>query len=679
MRILITGGCGFLGSHLVEHFLKNTDHDIVVLDKLTYASSGFDRLRDVASGLPSRLLAPAENATRLHVIGCDLSQPIPKGVVDEAHGTLGNGGIDYIIHAAAESHVDNSITDPLPFLMSNVIGTHHLLMSELVMGVQRTFMVSTDEVYGPAEWDYEGYTEYAPYRPANPYAASKAGAECVAFSYANTYGLPVTIVNTMNLIGERQHPEKFVPLVIRKVLAGETVTIHADPTKTRPGTRFYLHCRTFANALGWLIDKDRDGMVAMRTGARPGDVYAVKMPSKIHVCGEREMSNLELAQTIAGFVGKELKYELVDFHSSRPGHDLRYAMDDSKIRGMGWERPMGILDSLKKTVGWYLANPRWLELAPKQAKPLPWAAPVPGTKPAPAGARDGAFLRYAAGEEVKYHDIVIVEGRGRAGTVTGVCVSPPMLRVDLSEMEALHVDPVKCNLIRRADAPGRPPLGTEPAAKYQSGEEILVGDRVIMSAPHTAEHGAIGDVQSVGACKASVTLATGMTYLVDVTALEKLRGPDGDQAPWADELNEAAIEELSQYVALGPDDDDVQAEPRTLRDHLVELDDSGYQAGIFADPLGADHLRDQVCRSEIEDIRERVDALESASQRERLKKSAYVEIVDGFLVGCRGVVSDVVGTVPLYEVELTWAPNGDGAKYLNSHVVLPAEQLKVVP
>lgn len=358
MRILITGGCGFLGSHLVEHFLKHTDADIVVLDKLTYASNGFDRLRDVRLGM-----APDVFTRRVLMLGCDLSQPIPRGVAQEI------GACDFIIHAAAESHVDNSIADPLPFLQSNVIGTHHLLtLARSIRGLQRIFMVSTDEVYGPAPFDplpplkptgphddgpeftepyvVPGFHEEARFRPANPYAASKAGGECVAMAYANTYNLPITIVNTMNLIGERQHPEKFVPKVIRSVLNSEQVLIHADPSCTRSGTRFYLHCRTFANALGWLID--HSGMPCP--------------PLKIHVCGEREISNLDLAVMIAHYVRQPLIYKLVDFHSSRPGHDLRYAMDDRVIQAMGWERPMNLEQSLEKTVGWYLRNRSWLNL-----------------------------------------------------------------------------------------------------------------------------------------------------------------------------------------------------------------------------------------------------------------------------------------------------------------------------
>lgn len=335
-RLLITGGCGFLGHHLVEHFLKNTSADIIVLDKLSYASNGYDRLRDIG----------AYDNSRVKVIGCDLARALPDGVIREL------GVVDYVIHAAAETHVDNSIVDPLPFFESNVIGTHHLLWTFNARSTadrpHRIFLVSTDEVYGPASWDSPGNRESDPFRPANPYAAAKAGGEAIGMAYANTYQLPITIVNTMNLFGERQHAEKFIPLVIGKVLRGESVKIHADAKKARSGSRFYIHCRNYAAALHFLIKRDE----ARIAGYEP--------PLKIHVAGEREVSNLELAQKIAAILGRPLEYELVDFHSSRPGHDLRYALDDTSIRAMGFHVPVTIDQSLEKTVHWYLEHPQWL-------------------------------------------------------------------------------------------------------------------------------------------------------------------------------------------------------------------------------------------------------------------------------------------------------------------------------
>lgn len=347
MRILLTGGCGFLGHHICEHLLKNTDADIIVLDKLTYASSGFDRLRDIE----------AFDDRRVSILGCDLGQPISPGVAREI------GAIDYVIHTAAETHVDNSIADPMPFLQSNIIGVHHLLWwLRSVPSLRRAFLVSTDEVFGPASLDNkeDKFDEEARFRPGNPYAATKAGGECLAMAYANTYGLPITITSTMNLIGERQSSldengraivEKFVPLVTRRVLLGEKIFIHANAARTQSGTRCYLHCRTFAHALHFLIDLDGQP----ETQRRP-------IPLKIHVGGEREISNLDLAQMIADIVDRPLLAELTEAPTNRPGHDIAYRISDALIQNLGWRRPMGLDQSLKKTVEWYLTNPKWIGL-----------------------------------------------------------------------------------------------------------------------------------------------------------------------------------------------------------------------------------------------------------------------------------------------------------------------------
>jgi dTDP-glucose 4,6-dehydratase len=326
-RVLITGGAGFAGHHVVEHILKNTDWEVAIVDRLNYAANGFDRLRDIE----------AFDDKRVMVLTADFSQPISEGVVYEI------GQVDYIIHMGAETHVDNSIENPFPFVISNVVGTLCMLQfAQKQKKLKQFIYFSTDEVFGPAP-DDKLYKEWDRYDSRNPYAASKAGGEELALSFANTYGIPVLVTHTMNLFGERQHPEKFIPKVIRSVRDGEMVTIHSDPTRTRAGSRFYIHCRNMADALLFLIGK---GQITR---------------DKVNIRGEREVDNLALAQFIANVVGKPLKYEMVDFHSSRPGHDLRYALDGSKLAEMGWHHPLDFEASLEKTVRWMLAHPKWLE------------------------------------------------------------------------------------------------------------------------------------------------------------------------------------------------------------------------------------------------------------------------------------------------------------------------------
>ena len=253
------------------------------------------------------------------------------------------GRVDVIVHAAAETHVDRSIEDARPFVMANVLGTLNILeFARTCDRLQQLVYFSTDEVFGPAPNGVR-HKEWDRYNCTNPYAATKASGEELAMAFANTYSIPVLASHTMNMIGERQDPEKFVPLVVRKVLAGEVVTIHADPTCARAGSRFYIHCRNVADALLFLIAR------------APFD------RGKINIVGEKEVDNLTLAQMIAGFVGKPLHYQMTDFHSSRPGHDLRYALDGDLLAAHGWHPPNTFEASLEKTVRWTLENPRWLE------------------------------------------------------------------------------------------------------------------------------------------------------------------------------------------------------------------------------------------------------------------------------------------------------------------------------
>lgn len=340
-KILITGGCGFAGHHVVEHFLKNTDMDIIIWDKLTYASSGLDRVRDIN----------AYNDKRVTFFSVDFTRPISNGILRE------NKDVNYILHMGAETHVDNSITDPGPFVYSNVVGTYNMLEFTKKCDKLKAFVYfSTDEVYGPAlpldedapvsdgyylTHDYV-YREWDRYNATNPYSATKAGAEQLTLAYMNTYKFPGFIVNCMNLFGERQHPEKFIPLCINRILTGEKIFIHGTADKKSSGSRFYIHCRNMASAVHFLFDKfdTRD---------------------KYNIVGEKEISNLKLAQTIADIIGKPLNHEIVDFHSTRPGHDLRYGLDDTKLKMLGFKVPVTVEQSLEKTVKWTLENEKWLK------------------------------------------------------------------------------------------------------------------------------------------------------------------------------------------------------------------------------------------------------------------------------------------------------------------------------
>jgi dTDP-glucose 4,6-dehydratase len=203
---------------------------------------------------------------------------------------------------------------------------------------------STDEVYGQAKKG-EYHKEWDPIKGSNPYSASKACQEALAIAYWRTYGVPVIITNTMNIYGQYQDKEKFVPLVIDKVMKGETVMIHGYPDKQEAGTRFYLHARNIASAVQYIVENVQ---------AKP--YPEIDKPERFNVVGEVEMDNLTLAKKIAELLGKELKYEIVSFHASRPGHDLRYALDGQKLKDYGFNYPISFYESLKTTVEWYKEN-----------------------------------------------------------------------------------------------------------------------------------------------------------------------------------------------------------------------------------------------------------------------------------------------------------------------------------
>lgn len=383
---LITGGCGFAGSHMCEHLLKNTKDKVIVADSLTY-SGNMDRLRDVK--LNPELISSGSLLDAIKLYTWDFRQPAEPNLVKELQD------VTHIIHMGAESHVDNSISDPMRFVAANVVGTVNVLnLARELSNLELFVYFSTDEVFGPAPMKildgplkytksktksdlpevvacgvkvihgdeefqakvFTGYKEKDRHDPKNPYAATKSAGEQMVTSFANTYGLPCVITRTMNIVGERQHPEKFFPLVISRALSGELVQIHATPDKKHAGVRTYIHARNVADAVLHVVnlpDKDTKNVEAY------------------HIRGEEELDNLTFAKLIAESVGYEAEqlgmvaegfnYELVDFHSSRPGHDLRYALDGSKMKALGWEPPKSLRESIRKTVRWYLENPKWLK------------------------------------------------------------------------------------------------------------------------------------------------------------------------------------------------------------------------------------------------------------------------------------------------------------------------------
>ncbi len=337
--ILITGGAGFIAHHVVDYFLKNTDLNIITLDRLDY-SGNLNRLDDVVRRHTS------ENQKRVRTVFHDLKAELNPQTINMI------GHVDYIAHLAAQSHVDRSIEYPMEFILDNVIGTANILeYARKVDNLERFIYFSTDEVFGPAP-EGVSYKENDRYNSTNPYSASKAGGEELVVAYENTYKLPAIITHTMNVFGERQHPEKYIPMCIKRVRDGEKITVHSNASKTKAGSRHYIHATDVADALMFLLDYDISKL--------PLD-YGNAKCQKFNIVGADELDNLELAQFIASVQNKECKAEMVDFHSSRPGHDLRYALDGIKMKEMGWT-PQPVRKRLTDVVNWTLENDKWLNL-----------------------------------------------------------------------------------------------------------------------------------------------------------------------------------------------------------------------------------------------------------------------------------------------------------------------------
>ena len=337
-KVLITGGAGFIAHHIIAHIIKNTDWDIVTLDRLDL-SGNLNRLHEILYEFS------AKDKKRLKVVFHDLKAEINSQIKSEL------GTPDIILHLAAASHVDRSIIYPMEFVLDNVVGTVNLLdFARSLKNLEKFVYFSTDEIFGNAP-EGVSYKEYDRYNSTNPYSASKASAEEFCVAYENTYKLPIVITHTMNVFGERQHPEKFIPMTIQRVRDSEKVFIHANKEKTKAGSRHYIHAQDVADGLMFIL--------GLKNYKHEGDFGNAKCP-KFNLVGPEEINNLDLAQKIAEVQKRELIYELIDNHSSRPGHDLRYSLSPNLLKSLGWEPKIKLSKRIEEVVDWSLKNKRWL-------------------------------------------------------------------------------------------------------------------------------------------------------------------------------------------------------------------------------------------------------------------------------------------------------------------------------
>jgi dTDP-glucose 4,6-dehydratase len=313
MKLLVTGGAGFIGSNYVHHVLATTDDEVTVFDALTYAGN-LDNLRDL------------EGNPRYHFVKGDIT--------DRDAVTAAMAGHHAIVHFAAESHVDRSITNPDEFVRTNCGGTNVMCDVARNVGVERFLHISTDEVYGSVEMGSS--TESDPLEPRSPYSASKAGSDLIALSYHSTYDLPVVVTRSSNNFGPYQFPEKVIPLFVTNLIEGKKVPLYGDGMNIRDW------CYVLDNCVG--VD------LVLRHG-EIGEIY--------NIGAGNEVPNRELTEAILRLL--DHGDEMIEHVEDRLGHDRRYSIDTTKVRSLGWEPERGFEEALEATVAWYRDNRQWWE------------------------------------------------------------------------------------------------------------------------------------------------------------------------------------------------------------------------------------------------------------------------------------------------------------------------------
>ena len=344
-NVLITGGAGFIAHHVIDKMLKETDWKIICLDRLDI-SGNLNRLHDMLQDHNPKVVS-----SRLRIVFHDLKAELNEMIIKDI------GPVDIILHLAAGSHVDRSIEFPMEFVQDNTVGTVNMLdyARKHLPNLERFVYFSTDEIFGVAPPGVS-YKEYDRYNSTNPYSASKAAAEEFCVAYENTFKMPIYCTHTMNVFGERQSPEKFIGLIIQRLLANESVIIHGDEeTGTVSGLRHWIHAADVADATMFIMNLPHKGFPL------PEDFGGALCP-KFNIAGPQEFSNLEVAQKVADIMGVELKYQMVSFDKQRPGHDFRYSLSGEYMKELGWTPKYDFDLRLKQVVDWSLKNEQWLKI-----------------------------------------------------------------------------------------------------------------------------------------------------------------------------------------------------------------------------------------------------------------------------------------------------------------------------